>query len=242
MAETVIFHFRKTGSFLNKCNPMSKVAALITVCILLQGASLFTITLFFISIILTMIKTKIPVYQFLHELFFFIFLTALIFVSNYMPTKDVFLSSAKAGAFFTAVLASLLLPDSTDPSDLARSLGSFLTRLHIKGSWSFAFQIELTLTCIPLIFDSYREVQQAHLARLSTLKRHLIKELYSRVILFMETILNQIDEMAFALDSRGFQPQQKRDSLPYTLRDLALIGIIVILGVIGRYGIYGIKG
>jgi energy-coupling factor transporter transmembrane protein EcfT len=58
----------------------------------------------------------------------------------------------------------------------------------------------------------------------------------------METILNQIDEMAFALDSRGFQPQQKRDSLPYTLRDLALIGIIVILGVIGRYGIYGIKG
>jgi len=242
MAETVIFHYRKTGSFLNKCNPLSKVAALITVCILLQGATLFTISLFLISIILTMVATKIPVHQFIPELFFFIFLTGLIFGTNYFPSHNIFRASEKAGAFFTAVLASLILTDSTDPSDLARSLGSFLTRLHIKGSWTFAFQIELTLTCIPLIFDSYKEVHQARIARLSTLKRHPIQELLSSITLLMETLLNQIDEMAFALDSRGFQPDQKRESLPYTQRDLVLIGIMVILGLVGRYGIYVIKG
>jgi energy-coupling factor transporter transmembrane protein EcfT len=230
----MIFHYRVSGSLLSRCNPLIKLGSLITLCILLQQATLTATVFFSLCIAALMLQAKMPIRRLIPELMFFLILTAIIFLSVYLPHKELQKSMEKSASFLVAVLGSLLFADTTDPSDLARSLGSFLHRLHFKDGWKFANQVELTLTCIPLIYDTYAHVRDARRARLAYMGKHPIRSIYMFSKELMEQLLDQIDEMAYAMDARSFDENKPRASLPYGWADLMLVCGMVISAIFGR--------
>lgn len=233
MAEALIFHYRERNNLLVKTHPLIKLIALILICIPLVSASLYS-SIFLIGIILfTMVLIKLPLNKYLRELSFFIILSIIIGISNYLSTNSVELTTIAVLKFATAVLASLILADTTDPSDLARAIGSALNHIPFVNGWIIASQIELTLSCIPLIFDTTQSIKEARTARLENSLKHPIKSFFNLVFLMMDTLIYKIDEMAYALDSRDFDPKKERNTIKFKFKDLVILLLACAIGIGG---------
>ena len=137
--------------------------------------------------------------------------------------------------FDTAILMSFLLADSSDPSDIARSLANVINHIPFINGWKLASQIELTLMFIPLIFDVSQSIQEARKARLESTLRNPIKFVINFCIRLLENLLYKIDEIAYALDARGFNPELERDTIKYNSKDFIFIFIVILLIGISLY-------
>lgn len=233
MAEALIFHYRENNNLLAKTHPFIKLIGLILLCIPLVKASLIATLYLLIPILFAMYLIKMPLKQYLKELIFFFILSFIIGFSNYLSSKSLYITFNAILKFDTAVLASLLLADTTDPSDLARSLGKVLNKIPFINGWLIASQIELTLSCIPLIFDTTTSIREARLSRLENSKKHPIKSFFGLTFSMMDNLLQKIDEMAYALDSRNFKADEERESIKYQKKDFIILSFSILLFIGG---------
>ena len=233
MAQTLIFHYRDANTFLHKTNPFIKLLSLLILCTTLVITNIVE-TLIILSIILIiMIITKLPIIKYGKELTFFIFISLIIAISSYFSNKTTINLINSVLKFDSAVLLSFLLTDSSDPSDIARSLAKALDHIPFINAWRISSQIELTLMCIPLIFDVSQSINEARLSRLENIRFHPFKYVISYSVSLIDNLLYKIDEIAFALDSRGYNPDIEREAIKYTIKDfIFLICVILIVGAI----------
>jgi biotin transport system permease protein len=229
MAQTLIFHYRESNNFLAKAHPMVKLLGLLALCIPLVSASFYGIILILFSVVVTSIIIKMPLYHYLKELTFLIIIASVIAISTYISSKNMMTSVSSTLKFSTAVYASLVLADTTDPSDLARALGSFLNHIPFVNGWVVASQIELTISILPLIFDTSASISEARLSRGENALYHPIKAMIGLVYNIMDLLLENVDEMAYALDSRGFDPYLEQASIKYKPHDVVLLLVIVMI-------------
>jgi biotin transport system permease protein len=233
MAETLIFHFRDNNNFLSKSQPMIKLVGLLLLCIPLVNASLNGVFLILASVIIASIIIKMPLRQYLRELTFLIIIAIIIGVSSYISNHNIIMAIAALLKFTTAVYASLLLADSTDPGDLARALGRALNHIPFLNGWHIASQIELTISILPLIFDTTASVKDARLSRGENSLRNPIKSMIGFIYNIMDLLLENIDEMAYALDSRGFDASMERPAMKYHIHDVILLMAVISIAVGG---------
>ncbi|MBK5200430.1 MAG: hypothetical protein JJE21_02735 [Spirochaetaceae bacterium] len=233
MAQTLIFHYREASNFLSKTHPMIKLLSLILICIPLVNASLNGILLIFGSLIISSIIIKMPLISYLKELTFLIIISIIIGISNYISSKNLIQTSIAVLKFITAVYASLLLADSTDPGDLSRALGKTLNHIPFINGWAIASQIELTLSILPLIFDTTSAIREARLARGERALKHPLKAMVGLIYNLMDNLLTNIDEMAYALDGRVFNSAMVRSGIKYKKRDFLFIIFVISLSIGG---------
>lgn len=224
MAEALIFHYREQHTYLNHCNPVSKLLCVIALCFPLVKAPLFGTLLLLSPLLLLSLIQRLPLKRYAKELRFFIFMTCLIALTEYLATKSALLALTACLRFLTIILSGMLISDSTAPDDLARSLGNLLDRIPFVNGWNVASSIELSLSLIPMIFDVTDQVITARKARLER-NRNPIKNLTSLGSSIFSLLLDRAEELSWALDARAFEANRKRQTLPYTYRDLLLIAI-----------------
>lgn len=229
MAEALIFHYRQQRAFLNRCNPLTKLACILAILIPLAKASFTVTVLLLLSLVLLGATQRLPIRRYGKELRFFFVMTVLIGITEYAATGLLLPSFTACLRFLTIILSGMLLSDSTAPDDLARSLGSVLDRIPFIDGWSVASSIELTLSMIPLIFDVTEQVTTARKARREK-NRHPIRNITATAASIFSLLLDRAEELTWALEARAFNPSRKRRTLPYTKDDLYL-AIVVILGV-----------
>ena len=229
MAEALIFHYREQKTFLNRCNPLAKLLSILVLLIFLAKAP-FAFTLALLTpLVLLAIAQSLPLHRYGKELRFFLVMTALIGITEYLATRLLLPSITACLRFLAIILSGMLLSDSTAPDDLARSLGSVLDKLPFVDGWAIASSIELTLSMIPLIFDVTEQVTTARKARREK-NRHPIRNITATAASIFSLLLDRAEELTWALEARAFNPSRKRRTLPYTKDDLYL-AIVVILGV-----------
>lgn len=234
MAEELIFHYREDNNFLSKSQPMIKLIGLLSLCIPLVNASIQGTVLILSAVVIASAIIKMPLIKYLRELVFLIIIALLIGVSSYFSTKNIILAVTAVLKFTTAVYASLLIADSTDPSDLARALGKALNHIPFINGWQIASQIELTLSILPLIFDTTSSIKEARIARGENSLRNPLKSMIGFVYNTMDLLLENIDEMAYALDSRGFDASMERPAMKYHLHDIILLLVIILIAIGGK--------
>jgi energy-coupling factor transporter transmembrane protein EcfT len=234
MAEELIFHYREDINFLSKAQPMIKLIGLLSLCIPLVNASIQGTILILSAVVIASIVIKMPLIRYLRELVFLIIIALLIGISSYFSTNDLILAITSVLKFTTAVYASLLIADSTDPSDLARALGKALNHIPLINGWQIASQIELTLSILPLIFDTTSSIKEARIARGENSLRNPLKSMIGFVYNTMDLLLENIDEMAYALDSRGFDASMERPAIKYHLHDVILLLVIISISIGGK--------
>ncbi len=227
MAEGLIFHYREQKAFLNRCNPLTKLLSILAILILLAGAS-FAVTIAILApLILLCITQRLPLRRYGKELRFFLVMTALIGITEYIATGLPLPSITACLRFLAIILSGMLLADSTAPDDLSRSLGSVLDKIPCIDGWAVASSIELTLSMIPLIFDVTEQITIARKARMEK-SRHPIRSITSVTVSIFSLLLDRAEELTWALQARAFDPSRKRRTLPYTKSDLYLAAVVAL--------------
>jgi biotin transport system permease protein len=149
MAEALIFHYRAQDTFLCKANPLTKVVAVIAICVLILSLSLSGLLLVSAALLVTTFAQHLPLRSYKRELKYFAFLLLLILITEYMATQSHQQAASAFLRFVCIILCGLLIADSTSPDDLARSLGSLLDGIPFIRGWEVASAIELTLSILP---------------------------------------------------------------------------------------------
>lgn len=228
MAEALIFHYREQKAFLNRCNPLIKLVSILAILIPLARASFSGTVTLLIPLVLLALTQRLPLYRYGKELRFFLVMTALIGITEYLATRLLLPSFTACLRFLAIILSGMLLADSTAADDLARSLGSVLARLPLIDGWAIASSVELTLSMIPLIFDVTEQVTTARKARMEK-NRHPIRNIKSVAASIFSLLLDRAEELTWALQARCFDPSRKRRTLPYTKDDLYLALVVTLI-------------
>lgn len=235
MVEGVVFHFRDRNTFLNKSNPVTKLVSLLCCSILLVGASLPRTLVMGGLLLAVALALRLPFRRYIRETLFFLFMAAFIAITEWWATKSPEATAAASLRFLAIVLAGMLLADTTAPDDLSRTLGALLDKIPFLNGYKLAAGIELTLAIIPLIFDVATELHMARQARQDRPWRHPIAYLVSYCSTMFSLLMDRMEDLSVALDSRGYDPSAPRQAQSFTYRDAVLLlttGGIVALCVL----------
>lgn len=230
MAGLLIFQTRKRDSFLCACHGGVKLLSLIVLSILLSSSSSYTFIFIATALIFfAVVVERTPIILWLRQGFFFLIIASFIFVSEYAEYKSLVLALAAFFKFVSLLSASLLLLDTTSPSDIARGTGWLLSFIAGPFAWRVASLIELTLSMLPTLSKVVSETLEAQRSRGARFLRHPIKTLSGYSISLISRLLNSTIELADALESRAYDNTKARYVAPPTRRDLILILILALL-------------
>ncbi|MDD4082495.1 MAG: energy-coupling factor transporter transmembrane component T [Sphaerochaetaceae bacterium] len=171
---TEIFSYRNKNTFLHRLNPIIKLLLMLSIAFIPWYFSLPVL-------VLSAIIIKLPFIKYLKNLIFFFILAILIYFSNGWQSSM---------RFITIVLSGLILTDTTEPMDLAKSLQPVLGR-------TFALLVQLTLAMLPIVFETCETVRLTRKSR----GEKFISLSYLEMIL--SVLLDKSDEITLAYKTRN---------------------------------------
>lgn len=123
---------------------------------------------------------------------------------------------------------SFLFIEVADSTELSSSLGKMLSPIIGKKAWVLSSMIMVTLSMIPMILESAKEMFHARQSRNENFLAHPIKALSDYSISLMKLLFKRSEEYYDALLCRGFKEDQERIAPPISSSDT-----ITLMGVIG---------
>lgn len=201
--------------------------------------------------------------------FKFLIMVALLIVSIYMLRYpiygkilanvyfDIFEGGLIHGSFliarvFIIILASTTLTLTTKPTDLTNAIEWFLKPLEllkIKTS-IFAMIISIALRSIPTLFNETNKILKAQASRGVDFNEGKLSEQIGQIISLLIPMfvisIKRADDLADAMEARGYIPGAKRTRLvqmKFKPSDFIVLGIVVVLFVLlvlGRCGVYAL--
>jgi len=231
MVEVTLFHYRDRNTFLNRANPLTKIACTLVLSTVMIKAGFLAILLQTLFLLIVAGFIQLPVRQYRHELRFFAVMGSIIAVSQYLSQNDVLVAVVATIRFFDIVLLGALFADTTAPDDLARSLGALLARIPKVRGQRIAATIELTLNTVPMLFDVSNQVREARICRLEPLWRHPIHRMVSYGSSISTMLLERAEDLAAALEAREYDVDAKRDTLPLRPYDAVVLGVTLVLNL-----------
>ncbi|MCF7946660.1 MAG: energy-coupling factor transporter transmembrane protein EcfT, partial [Spirochaetia bacterium] len=127
------------------------------------------------------------------------------------------------GRFFLIVWTGLILMDTTSPEKSSQAIYAFMRPLPGVNRGKAAAQFLLTITFIPLVFDSAREIREARYSRGENPKRRPFRFLLSFTAQLFDVLFLKAEEISMALLSREFQNSMYPGKLTFHLQDAAAI-------------------
>jgi biotin transport system permease protein/energy-coupling factor transport system permease protein len=241
-------------SLIHRLDPRVKILFTIFLSVLiLQGGMMISLffALFLVSVFLLSGIAFSRLWQALKPaLFFFIFLFLLhafftkgrpllpSFSGSFVPTYEgLSLGSLTTLRFILLILCATLLTGSTLPMDLVHGLERLLRPLNYIGisSHDIALMISLALRFIPIFMIEMQKIKEAQMARgVNFRSGSVFKRLKKTIDLTIPLLLGafrQADELASAIESRGYQrgPRTYLRELRFSQNDLAVICVMALI-------------
>ena len=170
---------------------------------------------------------------------------------------DIFEGGLIHGSFliarvFIIILVSTTLTLTTNPTDLTNAIEWFLRPLEllkIKTS-IFAMIISIALRSIPTLFNETNKILKAQASRGVDFNEgklsEQIRQIISLLIPMFVISIKKADDLADAMEARGYIPGAKRTRLVqmrFKISDFIVLGIVLVLFillVLGRCGVYAL--
>ncbi len=139
----------------------------------------------------------------------------------------------------TLILFTTILTLTTKPTDLNNALESLLSpleKLHIKTS-IFAMMVSIALRFIPTLFLEADKILKAQASRGVDFNEGRLKDKISQVVSLLVPMFivsfKRADELAIAMEARGYIPGEKRTKLnEMKLKFTDILWLLLFLGII----------
>lgn len=153
---------------------------------------------------------------------------------------------------FIIILASSTLTLTTKPTDLTNAIEWYLKPLElIKVKTSiFAMIISIALRFIPTLFNETNKILKAQASRGVDFNEgkltEQIRQIISLLIPMFVISINKANDLADAMEARGYIPGAKRTRLTqmkFKLTDFIVLGIVIalfVLLILGKCGVYAL--
>jgi len=229
------------NSFLHRIHPVLKILILLVHCILIfqfksswELLAVVLAELLLIRMLPFSLRLLISGYfPFLILLGFTFFMNWISFASEIPESHTVTFKifglagtqeGLEKGIFFslrvlTILLASSLLTLSTSSVEITYALDKLLKPFKRFGfpAEEFALMMSISLRFIPVLFEELKKIRRAQEARGASLKRgNLSKKarvIQSLMIPLLQSSMQRADQLAIAMEVRGFDPQRERTSI-----------------------------
>lgn len=228
MALTLFEGRGERNTILSRLNPISKIIGLVLLSSLLMESSFLLSASAMCLLIMLSILTRLPVKDYLRNSRSLLVLAIFIFATDYITSKDLFLSFYSALRFFFLILSSSLFLDSTSAEDASSSIGRLLSPVLKEKAWIFSSYIMLTLWMLPLIFSTSSRMKDARACRQGRFLSHPVKNIGEYTYALLAELFYKLKVMDMSLSSRMYDEKAERISLPFRKRD-AIVSICLIV-------------
>lgn len=243
-------------SSIHALDPRLKIASMV----FLMGATFFfssgwAIALHTLGLVILVRLSGIPVKYFIRSLRFFVWLFVFTAVLHlfFTPGTPVtaepifgFITVTYEGIYRGAVISwrllavvalSALLTHTTTPLEITRGMESLLKPLNAVRFpvQEFSMMMMIAIRFIPVLFDETQTVWKAQRSRGADFSRGGIKgranTLLSVLMPVFTGVFKRADDLAIAMESRGYVPGRKRTSmriLKWTDRETAAVAVLII--------------
>ena len=218
-----------------------------------------------IGIILLILYFVVRKYLPFKMLILILLLTGIIYILRYpiygnilTSTKwDIYDSGLITGSFlvlrvFVIIIASTTLTLTTKPTDLTNAIEWYLKPLEalkIKTS-IFAMMISIALRFIPTLFNETNKILKAQASRGVDFNEgkftEQVKQIVSLLIPMFVISIKRAEDLADAMEARGYIPGEKRTKLvemKFRLLDYISMFVVIILFtllILGKCGVYAL--
>lgn len=233
MVEVRLFHYTDRGTYLHRAHPITKLFALFIFSLIISGTSLPGVLSLLILFSLVSWTIRFPISRYTRELRFFLFMALIIGTARAVGGSKIETVVLVMLRFVIIVQMGMLFTDTSAPDDIARAIGSMLSRLPSVPGYRIGATIELTLASIPMLFDVALEVSQARKARGENRRKHPLRRIVSYGTSVFELMLDRAQQMEAALTARGYREDAVRSHLSWSLVDLNVsLGIMLVASII----------
>lgn len=196
MNNPVLFHFRKSDSFLSSLNPLFKFVVFILSAVLISFLPEVFVFSFTAVLISGFVYLKIPVLKMMKSNLFFITVSVIMFVAEYNLTLSFFHSSVKSIRYLNLVMLCIIFTDCTSVFDLSFELSK------IKFISGFVRVMSLSLIFIPLATDIISRSVTVYRARNFSLLRHPVRAFSYIMVSGIRLFFDKISYFDYSLQAR----------------------------------------
>lgn len=251
----IIGQYLPGQSFWHRLDPRSKLIAtsLFVVASFLTSSWIF-MGILVVSELIAMRLTRIPMHYFMRSLkpiFFFVILTFVLqiifnrqgnIIFSLGPIK-IYDEGLSLGFFMSlrliiVVLVSTVLTLTTKPSDLTLALESLFKPLKKVGFpvAELALMISIALRFIPTLFEETQKILKAQASRGVDISEGKFKDKVMQLISLLVPLFilsfKRADELANAMEVRGYVPGRARSSINRLDWKVADTGMVLLCGII----------
>jgi ABC-type cobalt transport system, permease component CbiQ and related transporters len=227
----LIFTLNENASCLRRVNALSKLFLLIVFSVLLSTGSPLMVAAIAILLLVIIITCRIPAIRMLLKNGFLLIIALLILVSSLLNKEGWAAASLATTRYLLIILLSVVFTSQTAPDETSRALGFFLSRLIGKAGWRTASAVELTLSLLPIIFNTSTLLLDARKSRGQSFLSHPVRAIGSYLTALITALTEKTEEYADALLSREYNTAAKRDAGILSYRDImALLTGALFLG------------
>lgn len=232
MAELNLFHYLPGVTLLHRLDPRSKLLLILAAVLTALSGSLLQLSALCLYLGLLFALAHLDPRRFGRELLVFALLAALIALPRALAGRPA-AGAIAAWRFLIVVLSGILFTATTSPRELHGTVQWLLRPLPGIRAGAVATHISLTLLFIPLLFDTIAEVREARKARYAEGLRNPLARIRGLAVPLLEKLLQQIDEVASAMESRCYREDAVRLRLEFDksqlLRTLLLLLPLALL-------------
>lgn len=238
MASLVVFHYQPGGTAVHRLDARFKLPLfLLLVAVTLHAPPLGLLVLS-AATAAAVGAARLPVRRVARELRLFLLLLVLMFVarsaggaegaSAQLSPESVRAAGLLVWRLMLLVVLGTLLSATARASHLQAAIAWFLRPFRFLPAVRIATMVGLTISLIPLIFDTYREISEAQAARCAHGLRRPARRLRRLVVPLMLKTFGRADGLASAMESRCYNDARSFVRLHATGGDW-LAAVLVVL-------------
>lgn len=227
----IAFEYSGKENFLSRLNPAFKLLYLILLSILISTANGAELYIHAIFLILIGAIARINLIKLILKLPVMIIIALFIAISEYINTKSINSTIEESFTFLTLILVTILFMTTTDVTELASSIGHYLSPVFGKKAWSLASSVMITLALLPMIFSSSTIMLQSRRARGGSFLSHPIKNLSDYIISLLSILFKKSIIFEDALLSRAYTSDTRRHAKVATKYDILILICLILLTI-----------
>lgn len=241
MASLVVFHYFPGGTVVHRVDARFKLPLFLLLVAVAVHAGPFGLVLLCAATAAGVAVARLPAARIAKELRLFLLLLAMMFIARSAgdTTSAGTVKGFTAASFGAAgllvwrlsllVVLGTLLSATARAAHLQSAVAWYLRPFRFLPGGRIAMMVGLTISLIPLVFDSYREISDAQAARGSHGLRQPIRRLKRVVVPLMLKTFGRANEIGAAMESRCYTDERTFARLETGAADWIAAGIVMLL-------------
>ena len=240
-----LFHYIHKDTVLHRMDGRLKLAALLFFGLAAGFSSEFHDYLVAFSVLFcALLLARLPVAALLKEMGFFGVLILIVMVVNAftipgepipnspfagISQQGVITGLRFAGRLLMILLLSVVVTGTTPLARFRDAVEWYLRPFPFLPAARVATMFNLTFLLLPVILDNFKEIMAAQNSRCVQLRKNPVKRLKYLVFPLLDQTLRRADEIAYAMEARGYSEVRTRATFKSTKTDWLMLAISLLV-------------